>query len=135
MKKRSALMVAAGLVFTLVVGGLAVAIGITGPTVSGGTPRAARSVQPEVRTVKRTVTVHKKAKAGGSSVVRVADPSTAATSSSPTGSDDTLSDDSSSDDSSSEDYDSGEHESEDHESGESEDSEDGSHDEAGSEDD
>ena len=130
MKKRSALMVAAGLVFTLVLGGLAVAIGITGPAVSGGTPRAARSVEPEVRTVKRTVTVHKKAKADGSSVVQVADPSTATPSSSPSGSDG-----SSSDDSSSEDYDSGEHESEDHESGESEDSEDGSHDEAGSEDD
>ena len=125
MKKRSALMVAAGLVFTLVVGGLAVAIGITGPTVSGGTPRAARSVEPEVRTVKRTVTVHKKAKADGSSVVQVADPSTATPTSSPSGFDDR----------SSEDYDSGEHESEDHESGESEESEDGSHDEAGSEDD
>lgn len=133
MKKRSALMVAAGLVFTLVVGGLAVAIGITGPTVSGGTPRAGRSVEPEVRTVERTVTVHKKAKADGSSVVQVADPSTTTPSSSPSGSAD-----SSSDDSSSEDYDSGEHESEDHESGEtgeSGESEDGSHDEGGSEDD
>lgn len=135
MKKRSALMVAAGLVFTLVVGGLAVAIGITGPTVSGGTPRAARSVEPEVRTVKRTVTVHKKAKADGSSVVQVADP-TATPTSSPSGSDD-----GSSDDSSSEDYDSGEHESEDHESGasgesgESGESEESEDDEAESEDD
>lgn len=126
MKKRSALMVAAGLVFTLVVGGLAVAIGITGPTVSGGTPRAGRSVEPEVRTVKRTVTVHKKAKADGSSVVQVAAPSTATPSSSPSGSDD-----SSSDDYSSGEYESGDQESEDHESGESEDE---NHDEGGEDD-
>ena len=57
MNKRSALMVAAGLILTLVVGGLAVAIGLTGPSVSSAVPRARRAaVEPMVRTVRRTVT-------------------------------------------------------------------------------
>jgi hypothetical protein len=76
MNKRSALMLSAGLVLTLIVGGLAVATGLTGPTVSNAVPRAQRSStsEPVVRTVRRTVTVHKKADAKPGQVVRVAAP-------------------------------------------------------------
>jgi len=58
MNKRSALMLSAALVLTLIVGGLAVATGVTGPTVSNAVPRAERRSSPEpiVRTVRRTVT-------------------------------------------------------------------------------
>ncbi|MGZ8629482.1 MAG: hypothetical protein ACXWZF_00740 [Actinomycetota bacterium] len=72
MNKRSALMVAAGLILTLVVGGLAVAIGLTGPSVSSAVPRAGRTTpEPVVRTVKRTVTVHKEAEPQHAGVVQV----------------------------------------------------------------
>lgn len=101
MNKRSALMLSAGLVLTLIVGGLAVATGLTGPTVSNAVPRAQRSStsEPVVRTVRRTLTVHKKADAKPGQVVRVAAPSaTAGTSGSPgtsgtSGSDDAYGDD------------------------------------------
>jgi hypothetical protein len=104
MNKRSALMLSAGLVLTLIVGGLAVATGLTGPTVSNAVPRAQRSStsEPVVRTVRRTVTVHKKADAKPGQVVRVAAPAaTAGTSGSPgtsgtsgtSGSDDAYGDD------------------------------------------
>jgi hypothetical protein len=76
MNKRSALMLSAGLVLTLIVGGLAVATGLTGPSVSNAVPQAQRSStsEPVVRTVRRTVTVHKKADAKPGQVVRVAAP-------------------------------------------------------------
>jgi hypothetical protein len=101
MNKRSALMLSAGLVLTLIVGGLAVATGLTGPTVSNAVPRAQRSStsEPVVRTVRRTVTVHKKADAKPGQVVRVAAPAaTAGTSGSSgtsgtSGSDDAYGDD------------------------------------------
>jgi hypothetical protein len=82
MNKRSALMLSAALVLTLIVGGLAVATGLTGPTVSNAVPRAERraSSEPVVRTVRRTVTVHKKADAQPGEVVRVAAPAAAAAS-------------------------------------------------------
>ncbi len=80
MNKRSASMVAAGLILTLVVGGLAVAIGLTGPSVSSAVPRAERTAsKPVVRTVKRTVTVHKKAEPQTAGVVQVAAPVVPAT--------------------------------------------------------
>ena len=64
---------AAGLILTLVVGGLAVAIGLTGPSVSSAVPRARRAaVEPMVRTVKRTVTVHKQADPTTGTVVQLA---------------------------------------------------------------
>ena len=73
MNKRSALMVAAGLILTLVVGGLAVAIGLTGPSVSSAVPRERRAaVEPMVRTVRRTVTVHKQADPTRGTVVQLA---------------------------------------------------------------
>ncbi len=88
MNKRSALMLSAALVLTLIVGGLAVATGLTGPTVSNAVPRAERraSSEPVVRTVRRTVTVHKKADAKPGEVVRIAAPAAAAAS--PSGSSD-----------------------------------------------
>jgi len=130
MKKRSALMVSAGLVLTLVVGGLAVAIGTTGPTVSNGTPRVSGSAEPLVRTVRRTVTVQKKADQKAGEVVQMAAASATSTPS-PSGSDD-----SSSDDSGYEDYSQGpESESSETESHEDESNEDESHgDGSGSED-
>ena len=42
MNKRSAMLMAAGLVLTLIVGGVAMSIGLTGPTSSEATPRAER---------------------------------------------------------------------------------------------
>ena len=76
MNKRSALMLSAGLVLTLIVGGLAVAAGLTGPSVSTAVPRVQRSSasEPVVRTVRRTVTVHKQAEAKPGEVVQVAGP-------------------------------------------------------------
>jgi hypothetical protein len=78
MNKRSALMLSAGLVLTLIVGGLAVATGLTGPSVSNAVPRVQRSSssEPVVRTVRRTVTVHKKADAKPGQVVQVGAPAT-----------------------------------------------------------
>ncbi len=93
-------MLSAGLVLTLIVGGLAVATGLTGPSVSNAVPRAQRSSasEPLVRTVRRTVTVHKKADAKAGEVVRVeARAATNATngsdSSDPSGDDDAYDDD------------------------------------------
>ena len=62
MNKRSAMLMAAGLVLTLIVGGVAMSIGLTGPTSSEAAPRAgrARTAAPIVKTVKHTVTVHKR---------------------------------------------------------------------------
>lgn len=83
MNKRSALLVAAGLVLTLIAGGLAVAVGLTGPSVSSAVPRVDRRAgsEPIVRTVRRTVTVHKKAEAKAGEVVQIAAPAMATTSS------------------------------------------------------
>jgi hypothetical protein len=61
MNKRSAMMVAAGLVLTLVVGGVAVAVGMVGPSTSAAGPRTVRRQEqpkPIVKTTKRTVKVH-----------------------------------------------------------------------------
>ena len=61
MNKRSAMLMAAGLVLTLIVGGVAMSTGLTGPTPSRAAPRAERrqTAAPIIKTVKHTVTVHK----------------------------------------------------------------------------
>ena len=58
MNKRSAMLIAAGLVFTLGIGGLAVSLGLTGPA-----PVNAAAAGPErvVKVERRTVTVHRTA--------------------------------------------------------------------------
>ena len=99
MNKRSALMLSAGLVLTLILGGLAVAAGLTGPSVSNAVPRVQRSStsEPVVRTVRRTVTVHKKADAKPGQVVQVGAPAATSgpsSSSGTSGSDDDSSEDS-----------------------------------------
>jgi hypothetical protein len=76
MNRRSAVMLAGGLVLTLIVGGLAVATGLTGPAVSDAeTLTGGGSAEPIVRTVRRTVTVHRKADAVPGEVVQVQAPS------------------------------------------------------------
>lgn len=78
MNKRSALVVSAGLVLTLVAGGLAVVIGMTGPTISSGSSRTDTAVEPLVRTVRRTITVRRQAKADTSPVVQLSSSGTSA---------------------------------------------------------
>lgn len=67
MNKRSAMMVAAGLVLAMLVAGMAVAAGFTGPEASAGGSRATTDEiqrrEPKVRTITETVTVHRKAEA------------------------------------------------------------------------
>ena len=60
MNKRSAMLIAAGLVLTLGIGGLAVSLGLTGPA-----PVNAAAADPErvVKVERRTVTVHRSADA------------------------------------------------------------------------
>lgn len=75
MNKRSAMFVAAGLVLSLLVAGVSMAMGVTGPSADAKT--TVRSQKPIVKTVTRTVTVHKKAKADGTAgpvIVRTTDP-------------------------------------------------------------
>ncbi len=63
MNKRSAMLVAAGLVLTMIVGGVALAVGMTGPASSAAAPRLSRhhkDPKPIVKTIKKTVKVHKK---------------------------------------------------------------------------
>ena len=81
MNKRSAMMVAAGLVLTLVVGGVAVAVGMVGPSTSAAGPRTVRREHPKpiVKTVKRTVKVHR---SGGVVTVPMSSGSSGSTSSS-----------------------------------------------------
>lgn len=68
MNKRSAVLVAAGLVLTLIVGGVAISVGLTGPTSTQAALRTTRKAKPIVKVRKRTVTVHRQG-AAGSSVV------------------------------------------------------------------
>ena len=60
MNKRSAMAVAAGLVLAMIVAGVALATGITGPSSDAGTTVAVPSEaqEPIVRTVTRTIEVH-----------------------------------------------------------------------------
>ena len=63
MNKRSAMLMAAGLVLTMIVAGIAITAGLTGPSASAATPRAAHhhAPKPIVKTIHKTETVHKKA--------------------------------------------------------------------------
>jgi hypothetical protein len=113
-KKRSALLVAAGLTLTLIAGGLAVAMGLTGPAASTAVPGIERRSAPEpiVRTVRRTVTVHKQADAKAGEVVRVAASGAPAVSDAPDPSHESEIDDH--DDGEDHDEDRGDHEDDDH---------------------
>jgi hypothetical protein len=70
--KRSAVLIAAGLVLTLGIGGLAVSLGLAGPT----PVNAVESARPEriVKVERRTVTVHRKAKAPSATTVVLSAP-------------------------------------------------------------
>ena len=59
MNKRSAMLIAAGLVLTLGIGGLAVSLGLTGPAPAGAaeTAQAQRVVKAQARTVTADGTV------------------------------------------------------------------------------
>jgi hypothetical protein len=85
MNKRSAMVVAAGLVAALLAGGAALSFSLAGGTAvaqDGG------RVKPIVKTERRTVTVHKKAKADPAQIVTVSSPSSGDGSSSSVGDDD-----------------------------------------------
>jgi len=53
MNKRSAMLMAAGLVLTMIVAGIAITAGLTGPSASAATPRAAHhhAPKPIVKTI------------------------------------------------------------------------------------
>jgi hypothetical protein len=74
--KRSAVLIAAGLVLTLGIGGLAVSLGLTGPT----PVNAVETARPErvVKVERRTVTVHRKAKASSAATVVLSAPAPSA---------------------------------------------------------
>lgn len=86
MNKRSAMMVAAGLVLAMLVAGMAVAAGLTGPEASAGGSRANGEAQdraPKVRTITETVTIHRTAKSDDATpepVIVTQPPATPATS-------------------------------------------------------
>jgi hypothetical protein len=76
MNKRSAMIVAAGLVFTLLVGAVALATGLAGPSPSAAAgPKVhlkhRKAPKPIIRTTKRTVKVHRKANTPAPVVVTV----------------------------------------------------------------
>lgn len=66
MNKRSAMLMAAGLVLTMMLAGVAITAGLTGPSTGAAAPRAAqqRAPKPLVKTIRSTRTVHKKASQG-----------------------------------------------------------------------
>ncbi|MGZ8593231.1 MAG: hypothetical protein ACXWYC_07975 [Actinomycetota bacterium] len=86
MKKRSAMSIAGGLVAALVAGFAAMSLGFargdTTPTAS------AERVEPRVRTIERTVTIHKKAKSEETPVVRTIPAPAPASAAAPAPSDD-----------------------------------------------
>ena len=65
MKKRFALIIAGGLVAVLIAASAALSLGLLGASSATGGDRTA----PRVRTIHRTVTVHRKAKPAGHTVV------------------------------------------------------------------
>jgi hypothetical protein len=80
MKKRSAMTVAGGLVAALLAGMVAMSLGFaSGPTATAGN----EPVKPRVRTIERTVTIHKKAKPKPAQVVTVTAPAPASAQSAP----------------------------------------------------
>jgi hypothetical protein len=58
MKKRSAMMIAAALVTALLAGTAALSLGMAGPST---TSASSRPLEPRVRTIERTVTIHREA--------------------------------------------------------------------------
>jgi hypothetical protein len=72
MNKKSAMVIASGLVLALLAGVAAVSLTLSGGSV-GAASAVTHQVKPIVRTEKRTVTIHKKAKAtaGSQTIVRV----------------------------------------------------------------
>ncbi len=80
MKKRSAMTVAAGLVGALLAGVLAMSLGFAGgPAASAGST----DLKPKVRTIERTVTIHKKAKPKAPQVVMIPAPASSAAQNAP----------------------------------------------------
>jgi hypothetical protein len=80
MKKRSAMTVAGGLVAALLAGMVAMSLGFaSGPSATAGR----EPVKPRVRTIERTVTIHKKAKQKPAQVVRVTAPAPTSVQSAP----------------------------------------------------
>ena len=80
MKKRSAMTVAAGLVGALLAGVVAMSLGFAGgPAASAGSA----DLKPKVRTIERTVTIHKKAKPKAPQVVTIAVPASSAAQNAP----------------------------------------------------
>jgi hypothetical protein len=69
MNKRSAITVALGLVAALVIGGIGLTMGMTGPAPSHA---SVRDPAPKVRTIHRTVTVHRPAAAPAATVLGTA---------------------------------------------------------------
>jgi len=68
MNKRSAIAVTLGLVVALVAGGAALSLGLrTGGTTTAQAATARTQQKPKIRTVHRTVKVHRKAKGSGPS--------------------------------------------------------------------
>jgi len=65
MKKRSALIIAGGLVAVLIAASAALSLGLLGASTAAGGDRTA----PRVRTIHRTVSVHRKAKPAGHTVI------------------------------------------------------------------
>jgi hypothetical protein len=67
MNKRSAVLVAAGLVVALIAGGLALGYGIVGPSPTAAVASSVNQQQkPKIRTIKKNIKVHRKAKVGSS---------------------------------------------------------------------
>lgn len=93
MKKRSAMAIAAGLVAALLTGAVALSLGLSGTETADA---KSEPVTPRVRTVHRTVTVHREAKAEEPRTVTVVTASSSSPASSE-GSDDSLEDESSDD--------------------------------------
>jgi hypothetical protein len=77
MNKRSAMVVAAGLVAALLAGSAALSFSLSGGTAAA---EGAARVKPIVKTERRTVTIHKKAKANPAEVVTISAPSTSGSS-------------------------------------------------------
>lgn len=96
MNKRSAMVLAAGLVAALLAGGAALSFSLTGGT---AVAQDAGRVKPIVKTEHRTVTIHKKAKSKPAEVVTISAPSSGSSVSSSTSSDDGYESESSSEDS------------------------------------
>lgn len=94
MKKRSAMAIAAGLVAALLTAAVAISLGLSGPDTADASGERA---QPRVRTVHRTVTVHREAKPEEPETVTIVTASSSSPTS-PEGSSDDYEDDSASDD-------------------------------------